>query len=246
MWILNTKRQQVPNAASKRGGCPCTLHGIEWNCVLSKIKKPDLRVFRGEKDFLRRWHLDSLPASATATVFTTIFYIPIFSLQLSQFEFENILSSPLVLSSWDEGEACDFPSRYILKGLKGPTTSSRNFNKHIEIASWLILGISLLPAHFIEDPVVRKYKAFNTLTTARIIASYGRAFSHCLFLGVGNLPPPSHGCPSHLHPSLTGENFKIDCTNEGVWNWDITWKSISVIKLSMHTECVGTFKEPGY
>lgn len=150
MWILNTKRQPVPNAASKRGGCPRTLRGIEWNCVLSKIKKPDLRVLRGEKDFLRRWHLDSLSASATAAVFTTIFYIPIFSLQLSNLKFENILSSPLVRNTLDEGEAYDFPSRYILKGLKGPTISSRNFNKHIEVASWLILGISLLPVHFIE------------------------------------------------------------------------------------------------
>lgn len=41
-------------------------------------------------------------------------------------------------------------SHFIVKGFKGPTISSRNFNKHIGIASWLILGISLLPVHFIE------------------------------------------------------------------------------------------------
>jgi len=48
------------------------------------------------------------------------------------------------------GEVYYFSSGCILKGFKGSTISSRNFNKHIEIASWLILGISLLPVHFIE------------------------------------------------------------------------------------------------
>lgn len=149
-WIQRGSRFQMQPQKEEAVPVPCTLRGIEWNCVLSKIKKPDLRVLRGEKDFPRRWHLDSLPASATAAVFTTIFYIPIFSLQLSNLKFENILSSPLVRNTLDEGEAYDFPSRYIFKALKGPTISSRNFNKHIEIASWLILGISLLPVHFIE------------------------------------------------------------------------------------------------
>jgi hypothetical protein len=58
-----------------------------------------------------------------------------------------------MINSSGRTEAYDFSNGYshpILIGLKGPTTSSRNCNNHIEMASWLILGISLLSVHFME------------------------------------------------------------------------------------------------
>lgn len=96
-WIQRDSSFQMQPPKDKIVPAPC----MGWNETVScpKFIKPDLRVLRTEKDFLWRWHLDSLLASATTAVFTTIFCIPISLLPPSKVKFENILSSPLALNS---------------------------------------------------------------------------------------------------------------------------------------------------
>lgn len=148
MWILNTKRQQVPKAASKNEATPVPCVGQNETVFCPKLKSLTCGALEEKKISYEGdiWILSLL--------LLLLLFLPTFSIftlsSAAKFKFETILSNSLVLNSLGEGEAYDFLSRYILKGLKGPTTSSRNFNKHIEIASWLILGISLLPVHFIE------------------------------------------------------------------------------------------------
>lgn len=79
------------------------------------------------------------------------------------------------------------------------------------------------------------------MTTARIIASYGKAFSPCLSGCWQNPADPLTGVEVTF-TLLTRENFKIDCSNEGVCDGDIAWKSISAIELSMHTVCARQFQ----
>lgn len=85
---------------------------------------------------------------------TSRYYIPVSLLQLAkQLSVDSILPCLFVTNSFRRREVYDFPSWYsyfIFIGFKGPSISLRNFNKHIEIASWLILRLSLLPVHFTE------------------------------------------------------------------------------------------------
>lgn len=126
-----------------------------WNKTVfcPKFKNLTCRSF-DEKSISCKGDISILSLLLLPQCLTSLCYVPVSLLQLAkQLSVDSILPCLSVMNSLRRREVYDFPSWYsylIFIGFKGPSISSRNFNKHIEIASWLILRLSLLPLHFTE------------------------------------------------------------------------------------------------